>query len=444
MSSAPPESPSNPATEEVAAEHGGTLGLVPASAIYIAAVLGTGMLFLPTLAIAAAGPASLLAMTAVLILSVPLAGTFAALASRYPDSGGVASFVRRALGPTAARMAGYWFFFGVIIGSPIVGLLAGDYLVALFGGERWLVVPVAALMMIPPFIPNLFGFTVSSRVQLVLTGALVAIVVLVLVLAAPAAEPRNFEPFMPQGWAGVGAAISLLVWAFAGWEAVTHVAAEFKNPRRTIPLATIIALVVVGVAYLALQVVTVAVLGTNGASSTVPMLDMVSLTAPGVGPWIVTLVAVVVSLGVLNMYFGAFAKLGAALARDGDLPRWFAPGAEAGGIPRRSLLLVAVLVYGYLAAIVLNGLDLTPFILINTSCMVAVYALGMVAAVKLLDTGSLGWWLALVSVVLVAGLLVLAGPHLLIPAVLGLAAVIVTVVARRRSRQTTTTVSTEV
>ena len=68
----------------------------------------------------------------------------------------------------------------------------------------------------------------------------------------------------------------------------------------------------------------------------------------------------------------------------------------------------------------------------------------MVAAVKLLDTGSLGWWLAIVSVVLGAGLLVLAGPHLLIPAVLGLAAVIVTVVARRRSHQTTTTVSTEV
>jgi amino acid efflux transporter len=396
------------------------------------------------LAIAVAGPASIVAVAAVLLLSVPLAGTFAALASRYPDAGGVASFVRRALGPTAARMAGYWFFFGVIIGSPIVGLLAGDYLVALVGGEKWLVVPVAAVMMIPPFIPNLFGFTVSGRVQLVLTGLLVAIVVLVLVLAAPAAEPRNFEPFMPHGWAGVGAAISLLVWAFAGWEAVTHVAAEFKDPRRTIPLATGIALVVVGLAYLALQVITVAVLGTNGASTTVPMLDMVSVTAPGVGPFIVTLVAVVVSLGVLNMYFGAFAKLGAALARDGDLPRWFAPGAEAGGIPRRSLLLVAVLVYGYLAAIVFNGLDLTPFILINTSCMVAVYALGMVAAVRLLEKWSLGWWLATVSVVLVAGLLILAGPHLLIPAALGLAAVVVAVVARRRARQATAAVHGEV
>jgi len=444
MTVAPLAMPTDPAAHTEIEEHRGTLGLVQASAIYIAAVLGTGILFLPTLAIAVAGPASIVAVAAVLLLSVPLAGTFAALASRYPDAGGVASFVRRALGPTAARMAGYWFFFGVIIGSPIVGLLAGDYLVALVGGEKWLVVPVAAVMMIPPFIPNLFGFTVSGRVQLVLTGLLVAIVVLVLVLAAPAAEPRNFEPFMPHGWAGVGAAISLLVWAFAGWEAVTHVAAEFKDPRRTIPLATGIALVVVGLAYLALQVITVAVLGTNGASTTVPMLDMVSVTAPGVGPFIVTLVAVVVSLGVLNMYFGAFAKLGAALARDGDLPRWFAPGAEAGGIPRRSLLLVAVLVYGYLAAIVFNGLDLTPFILINTSCMVAVYALGMVAAVRLLEKWSLGWWLATVSVVLVAGLLILAGPHLLIPAALGLAAVVVAVVARRRARQATAAVHGEV
>ncbi|MGV8970544.1 MAG: APC family permease [Microbacteriaceae bacterium] len=434
MTTAPPATPPALPGQEAPSSSGGTLGLVPASAIYIAAVLGTGMLFLPTLAIAAAGPASIAAMAAVLVLSIPLAGTFAALASRFPDAGGVASFVRRALGATAARMAGYWFFFGVIIGSPVVGLLAGEYLVALVGGERWLVVPVAALMLIPPFVPNLFGVTVSARVQLILTGALVAIVVLVLVLAAPAAKPSNFEPFLLNGWGGVGAAISLLVWAFAGWEAVTHVAAEFKNPRRTIPLATIIALVVVGVAYLALQVVTVAVLGSSDAPSTVPMLDMVALAAPGAAPWIVTLVAVVVSLGVLNMYFGAFAKLGAALARDGDLPRWFAPGAEAGGIPRRSLILVAILVYGYLTAIVLNDLDLTPFILINTSCMVAVYALGMIAAVRLLERWSAGWWLAVVSVVLVGGLLLLAGPHLLIPLLLAAAAGIVTVVRRRTLR----------
>ena len=53
------------------------------------------------------------------------------------------------------------------------------------------------------------------------------------------------------------------MWAFAGWEAVTHLAGEFRDPRRTIPRATAIALVVVGVAYLSLQYVAVTVLGAT-------------------------------------------------------------------------------------------------------------------------------------------------------------------------------------
>jgi amino acid efflux transporter len=94
---------------------------------------------------------------------------------------------------------------------------------------------------------------------------------------------------------------------------------------------------------------------------------------------------------------------------------------------------VGGLVAIYLAALVLNGLDLTAFILIHTSCMAAVYAAGMLAALRLLARYSLGWWLALVSCVLVAGLLLLAGAHLLVPGVLAAAATAVTVVRRRRA-----------
>jgi amino acid efflux transporter len=100
-------------------------------------------------------------------------------------------------------------------------------------------------------------------------------------------------------------------------------------------------------------------------------------------------------------------------------------------MPRRSLAIVGVLAGGYLAALVFTGLDLTPFILIHTSCMVAVYSLGMAAAVRLLARWSLGWWLAVVSCVLVLGLLILAGPHLLIPVALAAAALVVTLVKRR-------------
>jgi amino acid efflux transporter len=69
--------------------------------------------------------------------------------------------------------------------------------------------------------------------------------------------------------------------------------------------------------------------------------------------------------------------------------------------------------------------------------MVAVYALGMVAAVRLLRRGSVGWVMAVVSVVLTFGLLLLAGWHLLVPALLALVAVSVTALRRfRRVRLT--------
>ena len=105
----------------------GRLGIVQGTALYIASVLGAGLLVLPGLAAEVAGPASIVAVLAVLGLSVPLAGTFAVLASRYPDPGGVASYVRRALGDTAARMTGYWFMFGVCAGAPVVAVLGAEY-----------------------------------------------------------------------------------------------------------------------------------------------------------------------------------------------------------------------------------------------------------------------------------------------------------------------------
>jgi amino acid efflux transporter len=64
--------------------------------------------------------------------------------------------------------------------------------------------------------------------------------------------------------------------------------------------------------------------------------------------------------------------------------------------------------------------------------MVAVYALGMVSAVRLLKRWSVGWWMAVISVVLVAGLLVLAGWHLVVPAALALVAIGVTIYKRRQ------------
>jgi amino acid efflux transporter len=414
--------------------HTARLGLGQASALYIAAVLGTGILVLPALAADAAGPASIVAVLAVLLASIPLAGTFAALAARYPDAGGVATFVRLALGPTAARMSGYWFFFGVSFGAPVVAILGGEYVVAAIGADRSIVPIVGLAFLVVPLAVNVFGLRVSGSLQLGLTALLLVVVIGVVAVSVPATRASNFTPFAPHGWAGVGLAISLFVWAFAGWEAVTHIAGEFRNPRRIIPVATAIAIVVVGAAYLALQVVTVGVLGAGKPHSLVPLIDLVSVTVPGVGPIVVAVISAVVAVGVLNAYIPAFSNLAASLGRDGHLPAYFAKGAEAGSVPRRALALWSVVALTYFAIAVAFGLQLEPFILIHTASMVAVYALGMLAAVRLLDRFSAGWWMAVVSVVLVAGLLVLAGWHLVVPAALALVALLVTLVKRVRAR----------
>ena len=212
--------------------HVPTVGLLQGSALYIAAVLGTGILVLPALAAAKAGPASVLAVLAVLLLSIPLAGTFAALAARYPDAGGVATFVRLALGPTAARMAGYWFFFGVTVGIPVVArarrLLHRRDLrrTALGGGDRRTVDSRAAVHLehLRPARLRSCATLAHRRPGRDRRGSRGR-------SPRPASRPENFTPFLPHGWGGVGAAVSLFVWAFAGWEAVTHIAGEFKNPQ---------------------------------------------------------------------------------------------------------------------------------------------------------------------------------------------------------------------
>ncbi|WEK13853.1 MAG: amino acid permease [Candidatus Microbacterium phytovorans] len=416
------------------ARHGG-IGLVQGTALYVASVLGTGLLVLPGLTASVAGPASILAVAAVLGLSVPLAGTFAVLAARYPDPGGVASYVRKALGGTAARMTGYWFLFGVCAGAPVVAALGAEYVVAALGVDRAFVPLLAALIFLPPFALNALGVRVAGGAQFVLTALLLAVVVFVVGLGAPSVEASNFQPFLPHGWAGVATAVSLFVWAFAGWEVGTHISGEFRRPARDIPWATGIAVVVTGACYLVLQVVTVGALGVSAGEGQVPLLDLARLGSPRLGPIAVGIIAAIVALGVLNAYLAAFAKLGASLADNGDLPRWFSRGVEHGGIPRRALALTAAVAAVYFSLMLVNGMVLTPFILVHTSSMVAIYALGMVAAVRLLPRRSAGWWMAVVAAVLCAGMLALAWASLAPALALASAAVVVTVARRgRRAR----------
>jgi amino acid efflux transporter len=407
------------------------LGLAQGTALYIAAVLGTGVLVLPALAADVAGPGAILAVAILAAVSVPLAATFAALSRRHPDAGGVATFARRAFGPTTARVISYWFFFGTPLGAPVAALMTAQYVVAIVGGGRLQVVLIAAILIVVPLLVAVFGVRFTGWVQLVLTGALVAVLLFVLVAAVPQADTANLAPFLPHGLTGVGGAISLYIWAFAGWEAVAGIAGEFRNPHRDIPRATALALVIVSVAYLAIQSMTILTLGPEAGSSQVPLLSIVTDSLGRGWGVIVAAIAAIVVAGVFNAYIAAFSKLGAAMGRDGDLPRWFGRGAASGGVARRGLALSTIVMAIYFVIVADVG-ELAPIILIHTSIAAAIYGVGVASALVLLPRRSLGWWMAVLSCALVLGLLVLAGLNLVYPAVMALAAVLVGVIVRRR------------
>jgi amino acid efflux transporter len=106
------------------------------AALYIGALFGPGLLLLPGLAAAEAGPASVLAWAGLLVLSGLFAAVFSALGRRFTSAGGVIGYVRAGLGARAATVTGWSFLTGVVAGAPVVCLIGAGYVTELTGGGR--------------------------------------------------------------------------------------------------------------------------------------------------------------------------------------------------------------------------------------------------------------------------------------------------------------------
>jgi amino acid efflux transporter len=302
-------------------------------------------------------------------------------------------------------------------------MFGGAYVAAAFGGGQGTVLLTAAGLMLTVTAVNAFGVGVSARLQLLLTGVLVALLLSAIAFSAPHARAANLHPFAPQGWKGVAHAAALLVWSFAGWEAITHLAGEFRHPARDLPRATHLAVAIVSLLYLGLAGATVLVLGPGAATSRAPIAELLALGLGGRIQVLTALAALLLTLGAMNAYFAGAAKLGAALGRDGALPAWFASGSSAGAVPRRSLAVVSGLAGLSLCITAAAGLGPAPLVLLTTGSFVAVYALGAAAALRLLPTRG-ERRVALVALAAVSGLLLMTGRYMVWPLLLAGAALL--------------------
>ena len=372
------------------------------AALYIGALFGPGLLLLPGLAAAEAGPASVLAWAGLLVLSGLFAAVFSALGRRFTSAGGVIGYVRAGLGARAATVTGWSFLTGVVAGAPVVCLIGAGYVTELTGGGRPERSLIAAALLIAVLALAAGGLRTSAGAQLVLVGLLLVVVVVAVAGSAPASHAANWTPFAPHGWQAIGHAASTLMLSFVGWEAVAPLTARFADPARQLPRVVGIALAVTSAAYLGLAIATIGVLG-SGAGTSAPLAALLRTAVGPAGTAAAAVAAVVLTLGAVNAYVTGAAAMSGELARQagaaaragtaGDSATSSATagsataGATDGAARPAPRFLVAIACFGF-ALIALYGLGLASpaaLVAIPTTLFLVVYLGCMISAVRVLS-----------------------------------------------------------
>ncbi len=351
-------------------------------------MIGAGVLILPGITAALAGPASVLAWAVVSLLGVPLALTFAALASRYPDAGGVATFTTRAFGAGWGAATGWFYFVASATAQVLVPLTGAYYAASPLDLGRSGTFVLAGAVLGAAVASNYGGLRVSGRVQLVLSGGVALLLLAAALVSIPRISLENWTPFVPNGWISVGRAGVLIFFAVFGWEAIAQLSAEFRDPERDAPRSTLLSVGLITLLYVGVAVATVGT-GTYGAPD-VNRVAVARLLGNGLGIGAGTVaasMAVLISLATANAFVAATARLGYALARDRAFPSWLGHLDER-GVPTRAV--IAVGAYAAIGMLLSYAIGWAPedILVVPTSLGLATYIMGSAAGTRLLAGGA--------------------------------------------------------
>lgn len=316
------------------------LGLLAATSIVIGDVIGTGVFLKARVMTCNAGtPRMVLTVwVAAGLLSLAGALTYAELAALMPRSGGEYVFLREAYGRLLGFLYGWMRFFvgstgalaalatgfAIFLNILTVGALEGYYLQAVA------VAAIAAVTLV-----NCAAVTVSGGIATALTALKIALVLGVGVGAAVLADGdwshfamanaggacEGVEAAARGGAAGFGAAMMGAMWAYNGWNEVTYVAGEVRNPQRNLPLALIGGISAIAAIYVFVNAAYFHVLTPTEVAS-VPASSAVATEAVArfLGPRATSVMAAALAMSVFSaLYIVALvcARVPYAMARDG-------------------------------------------------------------------------------------------------------------------------------
>jgi arginine:agmatine antiporter len=392
---------------------GRKMGLLQATMLVAGNMIGTGVFLLPVNLAHVGGIAIfgwLIATAGVAALGL----TFAKLGELNPQQGGPYAYARDFLGPYAGFQTNYVYWFGNWIGNIAIAVAAIGYLAELVPGithPPGSVLATAALIWLLTF-ANILGPRVVGALE---TWTMALALIPILAIAILGWIWFNTDTFM-AGWNVSGEsnlhatsrAASMALWAYMGIESAAVSAGVIENPSRNVPLATLAGLALAAVVYvLSSSVIMGIVPNEELRTSHAPFAEAARLVIGSAGAIVISVCAVLKSVGSLGGWMLLVGQSAQAAADDGMFPRVFAR-LNSNGVPGIGLAIVGVLMTVVLFATVSPTLadQFSRIVDLAVILIIVPYVYSAVAVVKVIydrqlprRTFQLYKWIALTAVV---------------------------------------------
>ncbi|AZJ20961.1 amino acid permease [Bacillus wiedmannii bv. thuringiensis] len=364
-----------------------TISIKKGTALYVGAVLGSGILILPGMTASVAEGNAIVSWLIMILLSIPLAFTFAFLSIEYPSAGGIATFAEKAFGKNIGAIIGWCFFIAGSVGQIVVSMTGGMYIVKVFALSPYFSYVIAFIILSISIVFNLYGLKMSGLFQ-VCIGLLTFFILLITIISSlPYIEIKNINVHISMQEINPILEASLLIfWSFFGWEAIASLAPEFKSPRkRNIILSTGFAIVIIGVLYIGIAL---SVIGTKSyhinADNTTALVLVMKRALGDQFAWIIGFVAFIICLGTTNAFIASIGRLGYSLGKEEVAPCYLAQINKKRETPTNAVKVVSfIAIIGLLISFVFH-ISIDKIVLIPNSLGIVTYIVGTAAGMKLI------------------------------------------------------------
>jgi basic amino acid/polyamine antiporter, APA family len=351
------------------------LGTGDAVVLGLGSMIGAGVFAAFGPAARAAGTGLLVGLLIAAVIAYCNAVASAQLAAVYPTSGGTYVYGRERLGHWWGFAAGWGFVVGKTASCAAMALTVATYAVP---GPWWARRAVAVAAVVGLATLNYRGVTRTAMLTRVLVAAsLAALAVVVVGIAAGGqTNPDNLSPTGTGGAYGILQAAGLLFFAFAGYARIATMGEEVRDPRRTIPRAIPLALLITVAVYLVVAVAALAAAGPDRlAAASAPLTTAVRAAGVGGLAPVVRIGAALAAFGALLALIAGVGRTSFAMASNGDLPRWLSAVHPRHRVPHHAEIALAVVV-----SVLVMTVDLRGVIGFSSFGVLAYYTIANAAA----------------------------------------------------------------